>query len=48
MTAPTPNAVSETGPSDFFSAVSSRSLSTISLSMDLVAKICLVWVFWRL
>jgi hypothetical protein len=43
-----PSAVSETGPSDFFSAVSGRSLSAISLSMDLVAKICRVWMFWRL
>ena len=48
MTAPMPRAVSETGPSDFLSAVSGRSLSAISLSMDLVAKICRVWVFWRL
>jgi hypothetical protein len=48
ITAPTPSAVSETGPSDFFSAVSGRSLSAISLSMDLVAKICRVCVFWRL
>ena len=47
MTAPMPRAVSETGPSDFLSAVSGRSLSAISLSMDLVAKICRVWV-WRL
>ena len=43
MTAPMPSAVSETGPSVFFSAVSGCSLSAISLSMDLVAKICLVW-----
>jgi hypothetical protein len=48
ITAPTPSAVSEIGPSDFFSAVSGRSLSAISLSMDLVAKICRVCVFWRL
>ena len=39
MTAPMPSAVSETGPSVFFSAVSGCSLSAISLSMDLVAKI---------
>ncbi len=48
MTAPMPSAVSESGPSDFLSAVSGRSLSAISLSMDLVAKICRVCVFWRL
>ena len=48
MTAPMPNAVSDTGPSVFFSAVSGSSLSVISLSMDLVAKICRVCVFWRL
>jgi hypothetical protein len=48
MTAPMPSAVSETGPSDFFSAVSGLSLSAISLSMDFVAKICRIWVFWRL
>jgi hypothetical protein len=40
ITAPMPSAVSETGPSVFFSAMSGRSLSRISLSMDLVAKIC--------
>jgi hypothetical protein len=48
MTAPMPSAVSDTGPSDFFSAVSGCSLSAISLSMDFVAKICRVCVFWRL
>ena len=48
MTAPMPSAVSETGPSVFFSAVSGSSLSAISLSMDLVAKICRACVFWRL
>ncbi len=48
ITAPMPNAVSDTGPSVFFSAVSGNSLSVISLSMDLVAKICRVCVFWRL
>ena len=41
MTAPMPSAVSEIGPSDFFSAFSGRSDSEISLSIDLVAKICL-------
>lgn len=40
MTAPMPSAVSETGPSVFLSAVSGRSDSEMSLSMDLVAKIC--------
>lgn len=40
ITAPMPSAVSETGPSDFFSAVSGRSDSSMSLSMDFVAKIC--------
>ena len=40
MTAPMPSAVNETGPSVFFSACSGRSESLISLSMDLVAKIC--------
>ena len=40
MTAPIPRAVSETGPSVFFSACSGRSDSSMSLSMDLVAKIC--------
>ncbi len=39
MTAPMPSAVSETGPSVFFRAVSGRSDSWMSLSMDLVAKI---------
>jgi hypothetical protein len=39
MTAPIPSAVSETGPSVFFSAVSGCSLSRMSLSMDFVAKI---------
>jgi hypothetical protein len=39
MTAPMPSAVSETGPSVFFSAISGFSLSMMSLSMDLVAKI---------
>ena len=41
MTAPMPRAVSETGPSDLRRARSGRSDSAISLSMDLVAKICL-------
>jgi hypothetical protein len=41
MTAPTPSAVSDTGPSVFFSACSGRSDSEISLSIDFVAKICL-------
>jgi hypothetical protein len=40
MTAPMPSAVSETGPSVFLRAVSGRSLSLMSLSMDFVAKIC--------
>ena len=40
MTAPMPSAVSETGPSVFFRACSGRSDSSMSLSMDLVAKIC--------
>ena len=39
MTAPIPRAVSETGPSVFLSALSGRSDSWISLSIDLVAKI---------
>ena len=39
MTAPMPRAVSETGPSVFLSALSGRSDSWISLSMDFVAKI---------
>jgi hypothetical protein len=41
MTAPMPKAVSETGPSVLRRARSGRSESAISLSMDLVAKICL-------
>lgn len=41
MTAPMPRAVSETGPRDLRSARSGRWESAISLSMDLVAKICL-------
>jgi hypothetical protein len=41
MTAPMPRAVSETGPSVLRRARSGRSESAISLSMDLVAKICL-------
>ena len=41
MTAPMPRAVSETGPSVLRRARSGRSDSAISLSMDLVAKICL-------
>ncbi len=40
MTAPMPSAVSETGPSVFRSALCGSSESEISLSMDLVAKIC--------
>ena len=40
MTAPMPRAVSETGPRVLRSECSGRSLSAISLSMDLVAKIC--------
>ena len=49
MTAPMPSAVSETGPSVFFSAcLGQLGLSVISLSMDLVAKICRACVFWRL
>lgn len=39
MTAPIPSAVSETGPSVFFSECSGLSESEISLSIDLVAKI---------
>ncbi len=39
MTMPMPSAVSETGPSVFFSACSGSSDSLISLSMDFVAKI---------
>ena len=38
ITAPMPSAVSETGPSVFFSACSGRSESEISLSIDLRAK----------
>ena len=41
MTAPIPSAVNETGPSVFFNACSGLSDSEISLSIDLVAKICL-------
>jgi hypothetical protein len=41
MTMPMPSAVSETGPRDFLSEFSGSSESEISLSMDLVAKICL-------
>jgi hypothetical protein len=41
MTAPIPSAVSETGPRCLRSAFSGSSESLISLSMDLVAKICL-------
>ena len=41
MTAPMPSAVRETGPSVFFKACSGRSDSEISLSIDLVRKICL-------
>ncbi|NYF79100.1 hypothetical protein [Granulicella arctica] len=41
MTAPMPSAVRETGPSVFFKACSGSSDSWISLSIDLVAKICL-------
>ena len=44
MTMPMPSAVSETGPRVFLSECSGRSLSVISLSMDLVAKICRVGV----
>jgi hypothetical protein len=40
ITAPMPRAVSEIGPSVFFSACSGSSDSEISLSIDLVAKIC--------
>jgi hypothetical protein len=48
MTAPMPSAVSETGPRVFLSAVSGRSDSSISLSMDLVAKIWRGFVrVWR-
>ena len=41
ITAPIPRAVSETGPSSLRKACSGRSESAMSLSMDLVAKICL-------
>ena len=40
MTAPIPRAVRETGPRDFLRECSGRSESEMSLSMDLVAKIC--------
>ena len=40
MTMPTPRAVRERGPRDFLSACSGSSESEMSLSMDLVAKIC--------
>jgi len=38
MTAPMPRAVSDQGPSDFFSAFSGSSDSRMSLSMDLQAS----------
>ena len=41
ITAPMPSAVKDTGPSVFFNACSGLSDSEISLSIDLVAKICL-------
>ena len=41
MTMPMPSAVSETGPRVLWREFSGRSDSVISLSMDLVAKICL-------
>jgi hypothetical protein len=41
ITAPIPSAVSDTGPSVFFNACSGFSDSEISLSIDLVRKICL-------
>jgi hypothetical protein len=41
MTMPMPSAVSETGPSVLRREFSGRSDWAISLSMDLVAKICL-------
>jgi hypothetical protein len=41
MTAPMPRAVRETGPRVFLRECSGRSESEMSLSMDLVAKICL-------
>jgi len=40
MTAPMPRAVRETGPRVFLRECSGRSESEMSLSMDLVAKIC--------
>jgi len=40
MTAPMPRAVRETGPRVFLRACSGRSDSAISLSIDLVRKIC--------
>ncbi|HSY35729.1 MAG TPA: hypothetical protein VK814_08270 [Acidobacteriaceae bacterium] len=40
MTMPTPRAVRETGPRVFLSECSGSSESEMSLSMDLVAKIC--------
>ena len=40
MTAPIPSAVSDTGPSVFFSACSGASESLISLSIDLRANSC--------
>ena len=40
ITAPMPSAVSDKGPSDFFRLWAGSSDSRISLSMDLVAKIC--------
>ena len=45
ITAPMPSAVNETGPSVFFNACSGISDSEISLSIDLVAKICLASAF---
>ena len=44
MTAPMPRAVSETGPRVLRSAVSGDSESEMSLSIDLVAKICRGWL----
>jgi hypothetical protein len=41
ITAPMPSAVKDTGPSVFFNACSGISDSEISLSIDLVRKICL-------
>jgi hypothetical protein len=41
MTAPMPSAVRETGPRVFLRECSGRSESEMSLSMDLVANICL-------